>query len=321
MRAWDGMYTGGLKYPGDRVDDAAIAALAVRQHGNITRRQLEDLGLSDRAITYRVKAGRLHRVFTGVYSVGKPPVTPLERASAAVLACGPGAALSHGSALSLWGLDNHWHTPFEVVVPGDRRPKGIKVHRCTTLARRDITTQLGIRVTTPARALLDTAPRLPDTRLTRAVNDALHSRYMHQSDLAEIHARLPRHPGAARLLPFTAKPRITRSELEDAFLAFCQTHRLPQPQTNIRIAGYLVDAYFPAERLIVEVDSYEFHADRATFESDRDRDADTLLAGFPTVRITYERMQRSPATEAARLRAILSRGRSHPTKRPKGRLK
>jgi very-short-patch-repair endonuclease len=77
------------------------------------------------------------------------------------------------------------------------------------------------------------------------------------------------------------------------------------------VAGYEVDALFEAEQLIVELDGWAFHADRDAFERDRDRDADTLAAGCATVRITWERMRRAPAQEAARLQAILTgrRGR------------
>jgi hypothetical protein len=68
--------------------DAGIARVAARQHGNITRRQLLDLGLDDGAIACRLRIGRLHRAHRGVYSVGHPPVKPIERAAAAVLVCG-----------------------------------------------------------------------------------------------------------------------------------------------------------------------------------------------------------------------------------------
>jgi very-short-patch-repair endonuclease len=71
---------------------------------------------------------------------------------------------------------------------------------------------------------------------------------------------------------------------------------------NAIVAGYEVDALFAAERVIVELDSWEFHKDRGSFESDRERDAATLAVGHVTVRITWERMT---AAEADRLRAIL----------------
>ena len=95
------------------------------------------------------------------------------------------------------------------------------------------------------------------------------------------------------------------TELEDAVLAFCDRFDFPRPETNVYIAGYLVDALFREQRLIVEVDSYEWHSGRQAFESDRDRDADTLVAGYYTIRITHERMHDRPKQEAARLRAIL----------------
>jgi len=288
--------------------DRSIAAVAGLQHENITRRQLLRIGLTPEAIRHRVRTGRLFLVHPSVFSVGRPPKTPLERAAAAVLACGPGAALSHGSAMSLWGLDKRWHTPFEVVVPGDRRPAGITVHHGTTVAHRDLTTQLGIRVTTLARTLLDQTRKLSEQRLTRAVNDALHSRFMRPWELDDIVARNPLHPGARRLAPFVTTTRrgLTRSELEDRFLAFCRRYGLPEPLTNVRIGGYVADAYFPEQRLIVEIDSFEFHGDRQAFERDRNRDADTLLLGIATVRVTDERMTADPETEAARLRAILA---------------
>jgi predicted transcriptional regulator of viral defense system len=139
--------------------DVKIARVAARQHGNITRAQLGAIGLSDDAIAHRARRGRLHRIHRGVFSVGRPAQTGLERASAAVLACGPTALLSHEAALVLWGFTSPWPSTFDVTVTaGNPRPKGITVHRSTQLARRDIRIQLGIRATSPARTILDCAP-------------------------------------------------------------------------------------------------------------------------------------------------------------------
>src|SRR6185437_6672141 len=94
--------------------DRLIAVLAGRQHGYVTRAQLLALGLTPKSIRWRVQTGRLIPVYAGVYAVGYVRRTPVARACAAVLACGEGAALSHGSAASLWGFDKHWNPPFEV---------------------------------------------------------------------------------------------------------------------------------------------------------------------------------------------------------------
>ncbi len=139
--------------------DKAIAALASRQRGYATREQLLGIGLGSEAIRYRVGKGRLIVVHAGVYAVGHLPVAGADRAFAAVLACGPGAVLSHGTAACLWGVDDRWRTPFEVIVKTARRRPGIRMHR-VTLTRRDVRRHKGIRVTSPARMLLDIAPRL-----------------------------------------------------------------------------------------------------------------------------------------------------------------
>lgn len=286
--------------------DLAIAAIAVRQLGYITREQLFALGLNRSAIAYRLRVGRLHRVHAGVYAVGTVPVLPVPRASAAVLACGPKAVLSHFSALCLWGWHKPWGVPFDVIAPANHNRPGIRVHRSTALTRRDVRKHLGIWVTSPARTVLDVAPALNDKALRRTVREARLSSYLRVKDLEDVLARFPRHPGAGRLGTFVAAPDApTRSEFEDAFTAFCERFGLPRPKVNVRIGRYVVDALFEAERLIVELDGYEYHRDRDSFEGDRDRDADNLVGGFGTVRITWQRMTRTPRSEADRLRAIL----------------
>ena len=76
------------------------------------------------------------------------------------------------------------------------------------------------------------------------------------------------------------------------------------------VAGWEVDALFPAEKVIVELDGWEFHSSRESFESDRERDASTLADGCVTVRLTWERMHASAAREAARLQRILDQCRA-----------
>lgn len=265
-------------------------------------------GLSDDAIARRPW---LHRTYRGVYTVGGPPRTALERAAAAVLACGRGAALSHRSALALWGLGK-WPSLMHVTVPGDSRQKGIIIHRPTGLIGRDFRRHQDIRVTSPARTLLDCAPTLADKALRRAYNDARRSEQMrlrphHVTDVLE---RFPNHHGARRLKALlSVKGGPTRLEWEDAFPAFCKRYGLPEPVMSTFVAGHEVDALFAEETVIVELDSWEFHQDRESFESDRDRDADTLAADHVTVRITWERIHGRGAREAQRLHAILRQRR------------
>ena len=144
----------------------------------------------------------------------------------------------------------------------------------------------------------------------RAVNDARRLLGVRPWHLGDAIQRFPKHPGARRLRPLLeVKGGPTRSEWEDAFPAWCRQHKLPVPVMNAIVAGYEVDALFPEEKVIVELDSWEYHKDRSSFESDRDRDAATLAAGFVTVRITWGRMT---SAEAARLHTILASRRLRP---------
>jgi hypothetical protein len=289
---------------------AQIAQIAAGQHGNITTEQLLAIGMGKRAVYYAVETGRLFRAFRGVYGVGHPPVTPLQRAAAAVLACGARAALSHGSAMTLWGFWKRWDEPFEVTLAVDRRPNGIRTHRCSTLRRRDVAIRQGIRVTGPARTVLDCAPRIRPKSLTRTINDARRAKLLTLEDLADVVARNPSHAGTPLLRPELENPHNpTRSGGEDDFPGFCQRYGLPAPVMNTVLHGFEVDAYFPEQRLIVELDGWPYHRDRSAFESDRDRDATMLMHGIPTVRITYDRIDEDPDREAARLLAILDRRR------------
>jgi very-short-patch-repair endonuclease len=289
--------------------DRAIAAEAGRQHGLITTRQLLDIGLAKGAIEHRTESGRLHRLHQGVYGVGFRPISPYAHALAAVLACGgaPHAALSHSSAATLWGITKRWLGTLEVTARTARSRPQLRVHCSKSLGGRDVTWHYGIPVTTPARTVLDNAPRLADAALARAVNDQRLAGYLSLATLAEVVARHPNAPGRRRLLAHLVDPRRapTRSEFEDAFLLFARNRGLPEPEVNTEVVGHEVDMFFRAHQLVVELDGWESHSGRTAFEGDRDRDADLLAAAIATVRITWERMNLSPARGAARLQAIL----------------
>jgi hypothetical protein len=289
--------------------DVLVAAVAGRQRGYITTAQLLSLGLSKSAIANRVRTGRLHRIHHGVYAVGVPSKDVVDRARAAVLACGDRAALSHSSALALWDFHKRWRWmgPFEVTALTARRRRGLRIHRSRSLDWRDVTIHRGVRVTRPARTILDVANTLPDGKLTRLVNDALLTPYLTDNAIADLLVRVPTHPHAARLEPFVERTGgPTRSKQEDDFPGFCATYDLPEPVINAIVFGFEVDAWFPAERLVVELDGWEFHRSRSSFESDRDRDATLLAYGAPSVRVTRRRVKNAPLREAKRLHMILA---------------
>lgn len=287
--------------------EARIRALAGRQYGHVTRAQLLDAGLGQAALEHRVHTRKLVPIYHGVYAVGAVRDDPPGRAAAAVLAGGPGALLSHASAAALWKITRRWPYTMEVMVLTDRRPPGIRTHRCRNLAGNDGRTQLGIRTTSAARALLDITPGLNDDEVARAVSDARINAHLKLGQLRDVLDRNPRHWGAKRLKPFVDRPNgPTRSEFERRFLKLTRTYGLPEPVLNTKLNGYEVDALFAVQRLIVELDGWDFHRDRRSFESDRERDAHQLAAGYRTLRITWERLCDEPHKEAERLLRILA---------------
>jgi hypothetical protein len=292
--------------------DPATLDLARRQHGHVARWQLLDLGVSHGLIQGRLETGKWVAVHMGVYCIGPRRDDPVSRAAAAVLACGPGAVLSHASAASLWGFLSRWGGgPLEVTTKVKRTRPGITAHRCPSLQPRDVTRQRGVPTTTRARTVLDLAPHLSKKALTRMVNDARREGHLRLDALNDILERNPLHPGSKLLRPFaetTANP--TNSGFEDDFLVFTEKYGLPTPLINATVNGKEVDAYFPDHRLIVETDGWWFHRDRAAFEDDRERDAHQLAHGIATVRITKKRLIGTPDREATRLQEILHARRS-----------
>jgi len=109
-----------------------------------------------------------------------------------------------------------------------------------------------------------------------------------------------------RLLTEAGASTKTRSPLEDRFAAFCRTHHLPPPVANVLVLGHEVDALWPAQRLVVEMDSFAFHRHRAAFERDRARDAALQAAGYRVIRITHRRLEQEPGAVATQLRALLA---------------
>jgi predicted transcriptional regulator of viral defense system len=294
-----------VEHPSDR----RIARLAERQHGVVARRQLEAIGLGRGAIAHRIGAGRLHRVHHGVYAVGHTVLTVNGRRMAAVLAGGPGAVLSHASAAALWEIRPSAAARIDVSVrtPGGRAKRpGLRIHRTPTLRADEITEHQGIRVTTPARTLLDLAATLSRRALERALDEAeIHGLY----DLRALEAIVNAHRqerGAAKLrqaLDLDGDPALTKSELEELMLALCHEHGLPRPQVNEDVAGLEVDFVFADQRLAVEADSWTYHRTRRAFERDRERDAILARAGYRTLRFTHRQLTLRPAEVAATIRS------------------
>jgi very-short-patch-repair endonuclease len=290
-----------------------LRILATRQYGVVSHRQMLRLGYSESAIGRAAAAGRLHRVYRGVYAVGHMSLSAHGRSLAAVLACGRGALLSHGSAAWAWGLFPGCPACPDVSVPTrGRRRDSIRLHHAPAIGGGDRAIREHIPVTAVPRTLLDLAASISSHRLERVIE---RSEQLRLFDLRAVDALLARtrgHHGAGRLrrtLSAYRESSFTRSGLERRFLELARQAGLPTPSANVYVAGYELDVYWPRERFCVELDGYEHHRTRAAFERDRLRQEDLKLAGIEMIRLTATRLAREPEAAMARLSTLLEERR------------
>jgi very-short-patch-repair endonuclease len=286
----------------------------------LTRTDLMALGFTSSAIRHRLATGRLHRVRTGVYAVGRRELTPEGRWMAAVLACGVGAVLSHGSAAALWGIGFEWRmTEISVRRHSRSRLHGIKARTRPSLPAGDTTIHRGIPVTIPARTVLDQAATpISDASLERLVNEVDAARWI-DLDVPSLRRYCDmrrQQPGVIRLQRLLDPEifRLSDSELERLFRPRALAAGLPQPLTKVFVNDYEVDFYWPDLGLVVEADSLRYHRNAIKQARDLRRDQVHTATGLTTLRFTHWQVANEPrhveailASTYAGLRAETSR--------------
>jgi very-short-patch-repair endonuclease len=290
-----------------RALEREIGRIARRQDNVITLAQLLEAGLGQRAVRHRVHAGTIQRMHRGVFLLGAAPPTRMARARAAAMACGEGAVVSHRSAAELLGLLPETDRALDVTVVG-RNPgfhPGIRLHRPRGLASHEITSIRGIPVTTVARIIADLAATEPAREVEHAFQEALYRRIVTAAAVAGVVHRQPRRRGAPVIRALLDNPALTRSDRERALLKLLAQAQLPKPLTNIRLHGYLVDAYWPQQRLVLEFDGWQAHGHRRAFDRDRKRDQIMLANGLRAMRVTDRHLVHEPVALAARIAMAL----------------
>jgi very-short-patch-repair endonuclease len=289
--------------------DVLVAQAAAEDHAVLATQELRSLGLDDNSISVRVRRGGLHRRHRGVYAVGHPNLTIAGQFLAAVKACGHGAALCHFAGASHWGYVE-WDGRYpEVMVqlPGTRRQPGIRIHYSRFHDPIDFRYRDAIRVTAPARTLVDLASLLSYEALRAAVARALSCQDLSVGDLAEALDRLGPRRGAAKMRRILAsRPAPMRSVLEDAVLRLIEEAGLPRPAVNVamRIEGRRVipDFRWPASHLIVEADGTVWHDNKAAREADAERQALLEAHGETVLRVTWAEVMRRRRQTMTRLK-------------------
>ncbi len=293
--------------------DERIAAIARLQRGRATRAQLLRAGVAARTIGRRVGTGLLRREHAGVYAVPCSEVIPLGRETAALLACGEQAVLSHASAAAIWGITDHSPDPVEVTVVGcdrGRGRRGVRMHRTSTLLADEVAIHRQLPVTSPARTLLDRAGQASTRELERELDEAMVIlKIVTPAQLRAALERAPRRKGAPILAELLNRrgSTITRSEAEESFLKLIRKARLPAPRTQVKIGGFTVDFFWPAHRVAFEIDGFRFHTSHRAFDRDRHKDAALKAAGVDPNRVSRDQVKYEPLAVIAYVASALAR--------------
>lgn len=270
-----------------------VAELAGRQHGVVSARQLHAIGLDRHAIRRRIGSGYLHPLHRWVYAVGHHVVSWRGKQLAVVMACGPDATLSHRAAADLQGLRKS--SRLEVTLPlGRFAPPGLAVHRTRMMDQIDVTHVDRIPVTSVARTLLDLAAVLSVRDLGYALDRAERLQVFDLNAVEDVLSRARGRRGAKALRQAIGawRPTDHRNEFEALFQELVRDTDEGSPQFNVLVDGerytHEVDALWPLQRLIVQLDGFAYHRTRRDREKDATSDADLELAGYHVLRLTWD---------------------------------
>jgi very-short-patch-repair endonuclease len=289
---------------GRNICQACVEEVASRQWGNLTSAQLQRCGLSRSAISRATKAKRLVEVLYGVYSVGHRSPAPEAFWQAVLLAYGDDSVLSRWVSIALHGLGPASGAA-TVAVPGQaRRQRGVIPHSSMPFERGEVVIRKGLRTTSIERTLLVLAAI--GEPVERLVAGAVAKRL---TSIAKLQAYVERRSGArgVRGLRRCIEGRQTRSLVEKEFARWLDDRGFEPPRFNEPFGPFTLDAVWPTAGLIVEIDTYETHGTRHSFEADRRRDAYTASHGLRTIRVTPARWR----DDGRRLARDLCRALSH----------
>lgn len=304
-----------VRVAADASTDDRIDLVVGQQHARASWEQLRSAGVDASAIKRRARNGRLVRVHPRVYGLPHTEAVPLATESAALLAAGWDAMLSHHTVMTMLALRPGTARPVHVTVPMIKRgPRldGVVIHRSRILTPADIGVHEGLPITSPARTLLDVAGSLPDADVERLLDEALFARRLVTiSQIDELLERCGGHRGRARLARVAAnysEHTRTESAPEADLQKLIAAAGLPPGKTRVTILGYRLDFYWPDLRLAVEVDAYGTHGSASRFESDRRRDARLLTEmGIIVIRFTRAAIRQRPYEVVAQLAQAITR--------------
>jgi very-short-patch-repair endonuclease len=295
-------------YPLTRCDE-----LASSQHGVISRGQALNYGVTRHGIQGLLETRRWIRVLPGVYRLAGAPETWRQRLVASLLWAGKEAAISDTSAAALLRLDG-FH-PGTVEISVTRALKSpmpwLVVHHVKAFGEADVMKLDGIRVTTPARIVVDLAGRLEQSALLDLVDDCLRRRFFSVTRLRWQVRQIRSKPGLRSLKKILENPVVPDSVLERRLLSLIRLGGLPKPELQHVIRDgkvFLarVDFCYPDRRVVIEADGKWFHYGDSAFEKDRPRRNALESFGWRVLHFTWRDLIERPEMVVATLARALA---------------
>jgi hypothetical protein len=306
--------------------DQWLAALATDQGGVVSLDQLRRLEITRRAASHRSEAGRLQRVHRGVYTVGHRSIGRVGALRAALLACGDGSVISHGTAAAFWGLRDQLPVLIDVTVRCEtgRKIDGIRCRRCRYPSDEEIIIREGVAFTTPSRTQVDLAGILGTSSLRRVVERAAVLKLLDLDALDEAIKQSKGRRGIKSLKLILEDWRTEdgsvpdlRSDFEALVLPRLIARGLPHPVCNkaLEIEGHRITPDFLWEelRVVVETDGEGSHGTPVAFQRDRQRDQILVASGYRVARATWRQMHRELDAVVARISRTLDLAASQPS--------
>lgn len=293
--------------------------LAQRQHGVFSRSQAVANGVTGRELRTLWHGGIIERVTWGVYRVSGSTPSWRQKLMVAVLAAGPGAAVSGRAAAALLGLPGFREGPVEVTQlrrPSRRYKYGVE-HSTTCLPEHHVRVIDGIPVTNIERTVFDLAGRRSATATYHLVKALVHSKRTSIGKLSIVLAELacgrPTRRLAAALTTAGDESALTESELEDLVRAVLRAAGLPLPDPQVEVGGTTapvgrLDFLYRLARLVIEADSKKHHGDNwFVIVADQRRDKLLIAAGYQVIRTNWHELVTEPELFTNAVRAVLDR--------------
>ena len=292
------------------LDSREVQALADFQHGVLTRGQALLSGLTARQVDYRVTSGRWSRLHAGVFLTQPGRRDRASAHSAAVLACGPGAVLSHASAAVELGLVRSVPPLVHVTVPWTRRVAdhdGVHVHRAMQVADATEEWQWPPR-TSVERTVIDVAAQgTPDDAIAVAALACQRGLTWYEALRDELAVRA-RHPHRTVLAEALADiGEGSQSTLEVRFVRdVARPHGLPAGRLQLSTRAGVHDVGYDEQKVLIELDGLAFHGSLRSRVADTRRDRRGASRGWLTVRVVWVDVALHACATAVDVGAVLN---------------